>query len=159
MHNNQTTRIIEALLFASAEPLSTKDLHDRTPEGADIGAALTELQNFYKGRGVELVERGEQWAFRTAADLGDVLQIEHTLSKKLSRAGMETLSIIAYHQPVTRAEIENIRGVSTNKGTLDILIEAGWVKPGRRREIDGGGVLGTQATAGQDQTGKKQNGE
>jgi len=138
---NETTRLIEALLFASAEPLATKDLHERMAigghEGADVGAALMELQQHYEGRGVTLVNLDGQWAFRTAEDLAESLAQEKEVSKKLSRAAMETLAIVAYHQPVTRVEVENIRGVTTHRGTLDVLIEAGWVKPGRRRETPG----------------------
>lgn len=134
---NETTRLVEALLFASAEPLSTKDLYERMPEGADVGAALMQLQKDYDGRGVSLVSLDGQWAFRTAADLAEMLTIEKEVSKKLSRAATETLAIIAYHQPVTRVEVENIRGVTTHRGMLDVLIEAGWVKPGRRRETPG----------------------
>lgn len=134
---NQTMRILEALLFASSEPLSTKDFHARLPEGADVGGALMALQKFYEGRGVNLVQIEGHWAFRTAADLAEVLAVEKEVSRKLSRAALETLAIVAYHQPVTRAEIENIRGVATHKGTLDALMEAGWVKPGRRRETPG----------------------
>jgi len=130
-------RIIEALLFASAEPLSTSDLHEYSPDGADVGAVLMALKGHYEGRGVNLVEMDGRWAFRTASDLGEVLALEKEVSKRLSRAALETLAIIAYHQPVTRAEIENIRGVATHRGTLDALIEAGWVKPGRRRESPG----------------------
>lgn len=134
-------RIIEALLFAAAEPLSTKDLHARMEAsgqaGADVGAALMGLKKDYDGRGISLVELDGKWAFRTAKDLADDLTLETVQTKKLSRAAMETLAIIAYHQPVTRAEIENIRGVVTHRGTLDVLIEAGWVKPGRRRETPG----------------------
>ncbi|MEZ5814116.1 MAG: SMC-Scp complex subunit ScpB [Alphaproteobacteria bacterium] len=134
---SELTRIIEALLFASAAPLSTADLHEYTPEGADVGAVLMELKNHYEGRGVNLVELDGKWAFRTAADLGEALALEKQVTKKLSRAALETLAIVAYHQPVTRAEVENIRGVATHRGTLDALIEAGWVKPGRRRETPG----------------------
>ena len=134
---NKYIRLLEALLFASAEPLSTKELHERMPQGADVGGALMDLQKHYDGRGVNLIEREGRWAFRTAVDLGEALSIEKQVSRKLSRAALETLAIIAYHQPVTRAEIENIRGVSTYRGTLDALIEAGWVKPGRRRESPG----------------------
>jgi segregation and condensation protein B len=130
-------RILEALLFASAEPLSVKELHERMPEGADVGAALMALKKHYDGRGVNLVEMDNHWAFRTASDLAEVLNLEKQVEKKLSRAALETLSIIAYHQPVTRAEVENIRGVATHRGTLDTLIEAGWIKPGRRRETPG----------------------
>ncbi len=134
---NETARILEALLFASVEPLSAKDLHERVPGDADVGAALLALQADYAERGVNLVEIDGRWAFRTAIDLGDVLAMEKEETKKLSRAAMETLAIIAYHQPVTRAEVENIRGVATHRGTLDVLIESGWVKPGRRRETPG----------------------
>ncbi|MGB4057623.1 MAG: SMC-Scp complex subunit ScpB [Alphaproteobacteria bacterium] len=130
-------RILEALLFASGAPVSTKDLHERMPEGADVGGALMELQKRYEGRGVNLVEIEGNWAFRTAIDLAGVLEMEREAQRKLSRAAMETLAIVAYHQPVTRPEIENIRGVATHKGTLDALMEMGWVKPGRRREAPG----------------------
>jgi len=134
---NELTRVIEALLFASSEPLGTKDLHEHMPDGADVGAALMELKGHYEDRGVNLVELDGKWAFRTSPDLADALALEKEITKKLSRAALETLSIIAYHQPVTRAEVENIRGVATHRGTLDALIEAGWVKPGRRRETPG----------------------
>ena len=138
---SETIRILEALLFAASEPMSAQDLHARMAangnEGADVGAGLMALQKDYEGRGVSLVNIDGLWAFRTAADLADVLVMEKQETKKLSRAAMETLAIIAYHQPVTRAEIENIRGVTTHRGTLDVLIEAGWVKPGRRRETPG----------------------
>ncbi|MEZ5918821.1 MAG: SMC-Scp complex subunit ScpB [Alphaproteobacteria bacterium] len=137
MDQKDTTRILEALLFASAEPLSVKDLHERMPEGADVGAALMALKKTYEGRGVNLVEMDSRWALRTAPDLAEALRPDKQVSKKLSRAAMETLAIIAYHQPVTRAEIENIRGVATHKGTLDALMESGWIKPGRRRESPG----------------------
>jgi segregation and condensation protein B len=130
-------RILEALLFAAPKPLTPKDMHERMPEGADIGGLLRALQGDYNGRGVMLAEIDGSWAFRTAADLGDALSIERHVQKKMSRAALETMAIIAYHQPVTRAEVENIRGVATHKGTLDVLIEAGWIKPGRRRESPG----------------------
>ena len=134
---DQNLRILEALLFAAAEPLRTQDLHERMPHGADVGALLKELRTHYEGRGVQLIQMEGAWAFRTASDLSDALSVERHMVKKLSKAAMETLAIIAYHQPVTHAEIENIRGVVTHRGTLDILIEAGWVKPGRRRETPG----------------------
>ena len=134
---NETTRLLEALLFAASEPMGAQALHERMPEGSDVGAALMELQEHYEGRGVTLVNIDNLWAFRTASDLADALVHEKQETKKLSRAAMETLAIIAYHQPVTRAEVENIRGVTTHRGTLDVLIEAGWVKPGRRRETPG----------------------
>lgn len=135
--NQDHVRIAEALLFASAEPLSTKVLHERMPEGADVGGALMQLKTQYEGRGISLIELDGNWAFRTASDLGDKLQIEREVQRKLSRAAMETLAIIAYHQPVTRAEVENIRGVVTHKGTLDALMEMAWIKPGKRRETPG----------------------
>ena len=130
-------RLLEALLFASSEPLSTSSLHERMPEGADVGGLLMEIQKEYEERGVNLIEMQGQWAFRTAVDLAEDLTIEKQVTKKLSRAAMETLAIVAYHQPVTRPEIENIRGVTTHKGTIDTLMEMGWVKPGRRRETLG----------------------
>lgn len=131
-------RIIEALLFASSEPLTTNAIRERVgDDSVDVGGLLMELQKHYEGRGVTLVEMEGSWAFRTATDLGDALQITKEVQRKLSRAAMETLAIVAYHQPVTRAEIENIRGVATHKGTLDVLMEAEWVKPGRRRETPG----------------------
>lgn len=130
-------KILEALLFASSEPLSTAALHERMPEGCDVGGLLMALQKDYEDRGIHLAELEGQWAFRTAPDVADDLKLERHDRRKLSRAAMETLAIVAYHQPVTRAEIENIRGVATHRGTLDALIEAGWVKPGRRRETPG----------------------
>ncbi|HIF25889.1 MAG TPA: SMC-Scp complex subunit ScpB [Micavibrio sp.] len=131
-------RVIEALLFASSEPLTTNTIRERVgDDSVDVGGLLMELQKHYEGRGVNLIEIEGSWAFRTATDLGDVLQITKEVQRKLSRAAMETLAIVAYHQPVTRAEIENIRGVATHKGTLDVLMEAEWVKPGRRRETPG----------------------
>ncbi len=136
-NNDDDIRLIEALLFASAEPLSTSDLHERMPQETDVGGALMKLQADYEGRGITLMNMDGKWAFRTATDLGDHLQIERQVQRKLSRAALETLAIIGYHQPVTRAEIENIRGVATHRGTLDALIEAGWVKPGRRRQTPG----------------------
>jgi len=130
-------RMLEAILFASSEPISPQAMLERLPESADLNVLLPQLKETYEGRGVELVEVGGQWAFRTAKDVGDALTIQKEVSKKLSKAALETLSIVAYHQPITRAEIENIRGVATHKGTLDILMELGWVKPGRRRETPG----------------------
>jgi segregation and condensation protein B len=130
-------RLIEALLFASAEPLSQKALASHLGEGTDVPALLKRLQGDYAGRGVNLVERDGTWAFRTAADLADRMRIERTQLRKLSRAAIETMAVIAYHQPVSRAEIETIRGVATARGTLDVLIEAGWIKPGRRRDTPG----------------------
>ena len=130
-------RIVEALLFATSEPLSIDEIYAYMPEDADVGAAISGLKDIYKERGVELVSIDGRWSFKTASDLSTHLTLQRQEQRKLSRAAMETLAIIAYHQPVTRAEIETIRGVSTGRGTLDILIEAGWVKPGRRREAPG----------------------
>lgn len=135
--DNQMLRIVEAMLFASSQPLTLGTMRERMPEGADVGGLLLKLQQEYEGRGVTLVNLDGCWAFRTAGDLGDALQLKREVRRPLSRAAMETLAIVAYHQPVTRAEIENIRGVVTSGGTLDILMEQGWVKPGRRREAPG----------------------
>lgn len=126
-------RMVEAILFASAEPVTVKELSDRMPHGCDAGAALVHLEKRYEGRGVRLVRVGEAWAFRTAPDLGFLMQRETVEQRKLSRAAIETLAIIAYHQPVTRAEIEEIRGVSVSRGTVDQLLEMDWVRFGRRR--------------------------
>lgn len=130
-------RIVEALLFASAEPLAPADIAAYVGEGADIGALLATLADRYAGRGVNLVRRGDKYAFRTAEDLGFLLRREETESKTLSRAALETLAIIAYHQPATRAEVEEVRGVATGKGTLDLLMEAGWVRMRGRRRTPG----------------------
>ncbi|MDR3472698.1 MAG: SMC-Scp complex subunit ScpB [Devosia sp.] len=130
-------RIIEALLFASSEPLSLTDLLPYLGEGADGEALLVELQARYTGHGVNLVRRGDKWAFRTAQDLGFLLRREQTESKTMSRAALETLAIIAYHQPATRAEVEEVRGVATGRGTLDLLMEAGWVRMRGRRRTPG----------------------
>ena len=133
----QALRLLEALLFASAEPLDEETLAERLGPGADVAALLEALRVHYAPRGVNLLRTGAGWSFRTAADLAPLLRQEEEVSKKLSRAAIETLAIIAYHQPVTRAEIEAIRGVATSKGTLDILMENGWIRPGRRRETPG----------------------
>ena len=130
----ETERRIEALLFAAAEPLTLQDLARRLPEGADISVAIAALQVRYAGRGVELVCVADRWRFQTAADLAFLLTEEREEQRRLSRAAQETLAIIAYHQPVTRAEIEQVRGVGLSKGTLDLLFEQNWIKPmGRRR--------------------------
>lgn len=130
-------RIAEALLFASSEPLGVNDLATYLSEGADVAAVLAQLAQRYEGRGVTLVQRGDKWAFRTAEDLGFLLRREELESRTLSRAALETLSIIAYHQPATRAEVEEVRGVATGKGTLDLLMEAGWVRMRGRRRTPG----------------------
>lgn len=133
----QAERMIEALLFASAEPLSADDLAARLPEGADIAGHLRDLQQLYAMRGVNLVQVAGKWCFRTAGDLSFLLSRQAVEQKRLSRAAMETLAIIAYHQPVTRAEIEEIRGVATSKGTLDLLLETGWIRMRGRRRAPG----------------------
>lgn len=130
-------RRLEALLFASAEPLTLSELLIRMPDGADIDGLIEELQGQYANRGVNLVQRGRGWAFRTAPDVAPYLKLERELPRKLSRAAVETLAIIAYQQPVTRAEIEEIRGVALSKGTLDLLLEAGWIRPRGRRRVPG----------------------
>ncbi len=127
-------RLVEALLFASAEPLEEALLASRLPDQADLHAVLERLQSDYAERGVNLVKLGGRWAFRTAGDLAWLMSRDAVEPRKLSRAALETLAIIAYHQPTTRAEIEDIRGVSISKGTLDVLLDTGWIKlRGRRR--------------------------
>lgn len=131
---SDAARTVEALIFASAGPVSTNYLIERLPQGTDIDTILRALRTLYAARGVNLVSIDGHWAFRTATDLSFALRRDEHEVKKLSRAALEVLAIIAYHQPVTRAEIEDIRGVQTSKGTLDVLLEAGWVKfRGRRR--------------------------
>jgi segregation and condensation protein B len=130
-------RILEAMLFASHAPLSEKDLAVRLPEGANIVGMLDELKAQFANRGVHLTPVGTGWAFRTAPDLAAYMEIEKSVVRRLSRAAVETLAIVAYHQPVTRAEIEEIRGVSLSRGTLDILLEAGWIRPRGRRQVPG----------------------
>jgi segregation and condensation protein B len=130
-------RLLEAMIFASAEPVSASGLAARLPEGADLDAVLGELGSLYANRGVNLVQVGDRWAFRTARDLGPSLKIETKVTRRLSRAALETMAVIAYHQPVTRAEIEDIRGVTLSKGTLDTLLEIGWVRPKGRRRTPG----------------------
>ncbi|WP_434064253.1 SMC-Scp complex subunit ScpB [Pararhizobium gei] len=130
----EAERIAEALVFASAQPVAEAYVAARLPRGADVHRIMLRLKSIYAGRGVNLVQVGDHWAFRTAADLSFVVQTNENEVRKLSRAALEVLSIIAYHQPVTRAEIEDIRGVQTSKGTLDVLMEAGWIRfRGRRR--------------------------
>lgn len=130
-------RMVEAILFATAEPVSITELMGRMPHGCDPAEALVHVRKRYEGRGVHLVKIGDAWAFRTAADLGFLMQKETVETRKLSRAAIETLAIVAYHQPVTRAEIEEIRGVSVSRGTVDQLIEMEWVRLGRRRMTPG----------------------
>jgi len=130
-------RLLEAMLFAASEPLSEKDLAARLPQGTDVADALKRLQQDYASRGVNLVRVAGKWTFRTAGDLSWLLSKETVETRKLSRAAIETLAIIAYHQPVTRTEIEDIRGVSTSKGSIDVLLETGWIKPRGRRKVPG----------------------
>ena len=130
-------RLLEAMLFASAEPLDEATLAARLPAEVDVAAALTRLQEDYALRGVNLVRVGGKWAFRTASDLSWLLSKETIETRKLSRAAIETLAIIAYHQPVTRTEIEDIRGVSTSKGSVDVLLQTGWIRPRGRRKAPG----------------------
>jgi len=130
-------RAVEAALFAASEPLGADDIAAHVGGAVDVQAALAELEGHYAGRGVNLVERGGRWHFQTAADLAHILRREREEPRRLSRAAVETLAIIAYHEPVSRAEIEAIRGVQISKGTLDVLMEAGWVRPAGRREVPG----------------------
>lgn len=134
---NKYLKVTEALLFASAEPLTERVLANRLPEDADIKGLLKALRLIYADRGVNLVRAGVSWAFRTSPELADYLNKEVEVARKLSRAAIETLAILAYHQPVTRAEIEEIRGVSISKGTLDVLMEEEWIKPRGRRQTPG----------------------
>jgi len=131
---SEAMRMAEAIVFASAEPVTEKQLAERLPDGVGVAAVMAELRQVYETRGVNLVKAGDGWAFRTAGDLAFLMSRETVQQKKLSRPALEVLAIIAYHQPVTRAEIEEVRGVETSKGTLDTLMETGWVRMrGRRR--------------------------
>ena len=129
--------MIEAILFASAEPVSLREMEARMPHGSDPAEALVHLRKRYEGRGVHVVRVGDAWAMRTAPDLGFLMQKETVETRKLSRAAIETLAIVAYHQPVTRAEIEEIRGVSVSRGTIDQLLELDWIRFGRRKMTPG----------------------
>lgn len=133
----ENVRLVEALIFASSSAVTERAIAERLGEGVDIPSLLGRVKALYEGRGVELTRAGNRWFFRTAPDLGDRLKLEKMVPRKLSRAGTETLAIIAYHQPVTRAEIEEIRGVVISKGTIDILLEEGWIKPKGRRHTPG----------------------
>ena len=137
----QQLRLVEALLFAAAAPLDEAGLARYFEDGADVGMLLHELSESYAGRGVNLVQLAGGWAFRTAPDLAAKLRVERPVARKLSRAAVETLAVIAYHQPVTRAEIEEIRGVALGKGAIDTLMEAGWVRPRGRRASPGRPLL------------------
>jgi len=130
-------RMVEAILFASTEPVTVAELTSRMPHGCDAAEALAYLRKRYEGRGVRLMHVGDAWAFRTAPDLGHLMQKESVETRKLSRAAIETLAIVAYHQPATRAEIEEIRGVAVSRGTIDQLLELEWIRFGRRRMTPG----------------------
>jgi segregation and condensation protein B len=130
-------RMVEAILFATADPVTVTELIGRMPHGCDPAEALAHIRKRYEGRGVNIVKVGDAWAIRTAGDLGFLMQKETVETRKLSRAAIETLAIVAYHQPVTRAEIEEIRGVSVSRGTVDQLIELEWIRFGRRRMTPG----------------------
>jgi segregation and condensation protein B len=133
----QHLRMAEALLFAAKEPLDKATLERRLPDDVDIDAVMGALAGEFEGHGIELVARAGRWSFQTAADLGFLMSEERQVARRLSRAATETLAIIAYHQPMTRAEIEEVRGVSLSKGTLDVLFEAGWIRPRGRRRTPG----------------------
>jgi segregation and condensation protein B len=137
---DEFARAVEATLFASANPLTVEEIVEHVGEG-DVEIALGELAAHYEGRGIELVERGGRWHFQTAADLAHLLRRTREEARRLSRAATETLAIISYHEPVSRAEIEAIRGVQISKGTLDVLMDAGWVRPAGRREGPGRPLL------------------
>lgn len=137
LHQAEAVRMAEAIVFASAEPVTEKQLAQRLPDGVNVAAAMAELQDIYSRRGVNLVRVGDSWAFRTAGDLAFLMSRDSVQQKKLSRAALEVLAIIAYHQPVTRAEIEDIRGVETSKGTLDTLLETEWIRMRGRRKTPG----------------------
>jgi len=137
IEHDPDVRAVEATLFAAEQPMTVEQIRAYVGDTVDVAAALAALAAHYVGRGVELVQRGKAWHFQTAADLAHLLRREREESRKLSRAAVETLAIIAYHEPVSRAEIEAIRGVQISKGTLDVLMEANWVRPAGRREVPG----------------------
>ena len=135
--DNKDIKILEAILFASGEPLDENDLKEKVNDKNNIRKHLQEIKDFYKNRGINLIKTGNKWSFRTAENLSDELTIFKTQKRKLSRAALETLSIIAYQQPITRSEIENIRGVQMGRGSLDHLMEIGWIRPSGRKSIPG----------------------
>ncbi len=137
MENLKDVKIIEAILFASNEPVLENDLKDKIINKSNIGDYLKELQNFYSKRGINLIKTGDKWSFRTSKDLSEELIIFKQKKRKISRAALETLAIIAYQQPITRPEIENIRGVQMGRGSIDHLMEIGWIKPHGRKNIPG----------------------
>tara|TARA_R100000501_G_scaffold12618_1_gene23291 strand:+ start:69191 stop:69796 length:606 start_codon:yes stop_codon:yes gene_type:complete len=138
---NEALRMLEAVLFAAEEPLGLDALARQLPDDMPVKALVEELAASYEMRGINLVERGGKWLFQTAPDLSHILRREESRPRKLSRAAIETLAVIAYHEPVTRAQVEEIRGVSLSKGTLDVLMELGWVRPAGRREAPGRPLL------------------
>ena len=137
MDRFQQLRLLEAMLFAAAEPVQDAALLERLPEGVDLASLLEELEGMYSARGVNLVKVGKGWCFRTASDLASHMTVEREVPRKLSRAAIETLAIIAYHQPVTRADVEEVRGVALSKGSMDALLEAAWIRPRGRRRAPG----------------------
>ena len=141
--NNRDLILLEAILFASGEPIDQETLKEKINDKKNISKYLLEIQNFYKNRGINLLKTGNKWSFRTSKDLKDDLTIFKTQKRKLSRAALETLSIIAYQQPITRSEIENIRGVQMGRGSIDHLMEIGWIKPSGRKNIPGKPTLWT----------------
>ncbi|MDB5676455.1 MAG: segregation and condensation protein [Sphingomonas bacterium] len=138
---DEMTRAVEAVLFAATEPMTVEMIVAQLNGATGVRDVLEELVADYAGRGIELVRRGDRWQFQTAADMAHLLRRDREEPRKLSRAGIETLAIIAYHEPATRAEIEAIRGVQISKGTLDVLMEAGWIRPAGRREVPGRPLL------------------
>jgi segregation and condensation protein B len=135
------TRAVEAVLFAATEPMTVEAIRAHLGNADNVRSVLEEIQADFAGRGIELVRRGDRWHFQTAGDMAHLLRRDREEPRKLSRAGIETLAIIAYHEPATRAEIEAIRGVQISKGTLDVLMEAGWIRPAGRREVPGRPLL------------------
>ena len=137
MNTERDIKIIEAILFASNEPVSEDDLREKITNKSNFDEYLTNIQKFYQTRGINLIKTGSKWSFRTSSDLIDDLTIFKQQKRKISRAALETLAIIAYHQPITRSEIENIRGVQMGRGSIDHLLEIGWIKPGARKNVPG----------------------
>ena len=135
--DNKDIKLLEAILFASGEPVEETDLKDKIKDKKNITNHLNQIKDFYSSRGINLIKTGSKWSFRTSSELIDDLTIFKTQKRKLSRAALETLSIIAYQQPITRSEIENIRGVQMGRGSIDHLMEIGWIKPSGRKSIPG----------------------
>ena len=135
--DNKDIKLLEAILFASGEPVDESDLKEKIDDKKNISLYLNQIKDFYNSRGINLIKTGNKWSFRTSEELIDDLTIYKTQKRKLSRAALETLSIIAYQQPITRSEIENIRGVQMGRGSIDHLMEIGWVKPSGRKNIPG----------------------